>query len=54
MGVLYANSDNYEKALTHHELGRYNAELSGNRPLQSIINMTMARAYLSLKKLILL
>ncbi len=50
MGVLYANSENYEKALTHHELGRYNAELSGNRPLQSIINMTMARAYLSLKK----
>src|SRR6187397_3191325 len=51
MGVLYANSENYEKALIHHELGRYNAELSGNRPLQSIINMTMARAYLSLKKI---
>ena len=50
MGVLYANSNNYEKALIHHELGRYNAEMSGNLPLQSIINMTMARAYLNLKK----
>ena len=51
MGVLYANSKNYEKALSHHELGRYNAEMSGNLPLQSIINMTMARAYLELKKI---
>jgi len=50
MGVLYANRNNYEKALIHHELGRYNAEMSGNLPLQSIINMTMARAYLNLKK----
>ena len=50
MGVLYANRNNYEKALIHHELGRHNAEMSGNLPLQSIINMTMARAYLNLKK----
>jgi len=50
MGVLYANSHNYKKALIHHELARYNAGMSGNVPLQSIINMTMARAYLSLKK----
>ena len=50
MGVLYANSNNYEKALIHHEHGRHNAEMSGNLPLQSIINMTMARAYLNLKK----
>ncbi|HET6767153.1 MAG TPA: ATP-binding protein [Chitinophagaceae bacterium] len=50
MGVLYANSNNYEKALIHHEHGRRNAEMSGNIPLQSIINMTMARAYLNLKK----
>ena len=50
LGVLYANRNNYEKALLHHELGRYNAEMSGNVPLQSIINMTMARAYLNLKK----
>jgi signal transduction histidine kinase len=50
MGVLYANSEIYEKALIHHEHGRRNAELSGNIPLQSIINMTMARAYLNLKK----
>jgi signal transduction histidine kinase len=50
MGVLYANSNNYEKALIHHEHARYNAEMSGNVPLLSIINMTMARAYLNLKK----
>ena len=50
MGVLYANSNNYEKALLHHEHARHNAEMSGNVPLQSIINMTMARAYLNLKK----
>src|SRR6186713_3567867 len=50
MGVLYANSNNYEKALTHHEFARHNAEMSGNLPMQSIINMTMARAYLNLKK----
>ena len=50
MGVLYANSNNYEKALIHHEQARRYGELSGNIPLQSIINMTMARAYLNLKK----
>ena len=50
LGVLYANSNNYEKALIHHEHARQNAEMSGNIPLQSIINMTMARAYLDLKK----
>jgi signal transduction histidine kinase len=50
MGVLYANSNNYEKALSHHEQARDIAEMSGNLPIQSIINMTMARAYLNLKK----
>ena len=50
LGVLYANSNNYEKALIHHLQGRQNAEMSGNVPLQSIINMTMSRVYLQLKK----
>ena len=50
MGVLYANRNNYEKALIHHQHARQNAELSGNIPLQSIINMTMSRAYLNLKQ----
>ncbi len=50
MGVLYANSNNNEKALIHHEYARRNAEMSGNLRMQSIINMTMARAYLNLKK----
>src|SRR5688572_28851452 len=49
MGVLYANSHNYEKALIHHEQARHYADMSGNLPLQSIINMTMGRAYLLLK-----
>ena len=50
MGVLYANMYNYEKALIHHRYARHNAEMSGNVPLQSIVNMTMSRAYLNLKK----
>src|SRR5688572_1302480 len=50
MGVLYANSNNYQKALVHHEQARHHAEMSGNLPLQSIINMTMGRVYLLLKK----
>ncbi len=50
MGVLYANSNNYEKALVHHLLGKQKAEESGNIVLQSIINMTMGRVYLNLKK----
>jgi len=49
-GVLYANTNNYEKALQQHRLGKQRSEESGNKPLQSIINMTMARMYLNLKK----
>jgi two-component system, NtrC family, sensor kinase len=50
MGLLYGNRNNYEKALFHHLQARHNAELAGNIPLQSIINMTLARAYLNVKK----
>jgi len=50
MGVLYSNTHNYEKALFHHLQARQSAEQSGNIPLQSIINMTLGRTYLSLKK----
>ena len=50
LGVLYANSNNYEKALAHHLMAKQNAEQSGNIPLQSIINMTLGRVYLNLKK----
>lgn len=49
-GVLYANTNNYEKALTQHRFAKQRAEESGNKPLQSIVNMTMARMYLNLKK----
>jgi two-component system NtrC family sensor kinase len=50
MGVLYANSDNYEKALIHHLHARHYSEMSGNVPLQSIVNMTLSRVYLNLNK----
>ena len=50
LGVLYANSHNYEKALTHHLHAKHYAEQSGNVPLQSIVNMTVSRVYLQLKK----
>src|SRR5687767_14587255 len=50
LGVLYANSNNYEKARVHHLEAKEKADRSGNVPLQSIINMTMGRVYLNLKK----
>ncbi|HET9745337.1 MAG TPA: ATP-binding protein [Chitinophagaceae bacterium] len=49
-GVLYANTNNYEKALMQHRVAGQLAQESGNLPLQSIVNMTMARNYLELKK----
>jgi len=51
MGILYSNTNNYEKALFHHLEGRKAAEEAGNITLQSLINMTTARVYLNLKKL---
>jgi two-component system NtrC family sensor kinase len=50
LGVLYANSNNYEKALHHHLLGRQKAAQSGNVPLQSIVSLTLNRVYLQLGK----
>jgi two-component system NtrC family sensor kinase len=50
LGVLYANSNNYEKALHHHLLGRQKAEQSGNLPVESILNLTLNRVYLQLGK----
>jgi signal transduction histidine kinase len=50
LGILYANSNNYEKSWHHHLLARQNAKQSGNVPMQSIVNMTMNRVYLNLKK----
>ena len=50
MGVLYSNTNNNEKALFHQLQGREKAEQAGKIPLQSIINMTLGRTYLSLKK----
>jgi signal transduction histidine kinase len=50
-GILYANSNNYERAWQHHLLARQMATQSGNVPLQSIINLTMNRVYRNLKKI---
>ena len=50
LGVLYANSHNYEKSLYHHLLGRRKGEQSGNLIVQSFINLTLNRVYLQLGK----
>ena len=50
MGLLYINTINYDKAISQHLKARETAEQSGNVPLQSIINMTLSRAYLNVKK----
>ena len=50
LGILYTNANNYEKALSHLLLSGQLAEQSGNLPLQSIINGSIGRAYLLLKK----
>ena len=49
-GVLYGNMFNNEKAMDYHREAVRLAVESGNIPLQSVINMTMARTYLNLKK----
>jgi len=50
LGVLYANSNNYEKAWYYHLLARQKAEESGNVPVLSVVDLTMNRIYLNLKK----
>ncbi len=50
LGILYANSNNYEKALYYHQVAREFADQSGNIAMSSIIHMTMNRVYLNLKK----
>ncbi|HMG92813.1 MAG TPA: hypothetical protein VK589_22300, partial [Chryseolinea sp.] len=50
LGVLYANSNNYEKSLYHHLQGRQKGEQSGNLIVQSFINLTLNRVYLQLGK----
>ena len=50
LGILYANSNNYEKAWHHHLLARQNAIQSGNVPLKGIVELTFNRVYLNLKK----
>jgi hypothetical protein len=51
LGILYANSNNYERARYYHILARQAAEESGNIPVESIVDLTMNRVYLNLKKI---
>jgi two-component system NtrC family sensor kinase len=50
LGILYGNANNYEKALSHFLLARQLAEQSGNLHMLTIINGTLGRTYLALKK----
>jgi two-component system, NtrC family, sensor kinase len=50
LGLLYANSNNYERAWQHHLLARQKADESGNVPIQSIVDLTLNRVYLNLKE----
>jgi signal transduction histidine kinase/AraC-like DNA-binding protein/ActR/RegA family two-component response regulator len=50
LGLLYANSDSYDKAWHHHLLARQKAEQAGNVGLLSTINLTLNRVYLELGK----
>jgi signal transduction histidine kinase len=50
LGVLYSNLSDYEKAWYHHLLARQKAVESGNIVVESIVNLTMNRVYLNLKK----
>jgi len=51
LGILYANSNNYEKSWYYHLLARQKADESGNVPVQSVVNLTFNRVYLNLKKI---
>ena len=50
LAILYTNTKDFDKAVFEHLKARETAEQSGNVPLQSIINMTLSRAYLNVKK----
>ncbi len=50
VGILYGNANNYEKEKLHYLLAKQVAEQTGNLPLMSIINGTLGRVYLALKK----
>jgi len=50
LAILYTNTFYFDRAVSEHLKARETAERSGNVPLQSIINMTLSRAYLNVKK----
>jgi two-component system, NtrC family, sensor kinase len=51
LGILYGDTYNYDKELSHYLQGRQFAEESGNIPNLCKTNITAGRAYLTLKKL---
>ena len=50
LGILYANSNEYEKALHHEWLARQKSEESGNVTLTQGVNLAISRVYLQLGK----
>jgi signal transduction histidine kinase len=50
LGILYTNSNNYEKAAYYTMLAGQKAGESGNVVVQSIVNLINNRVYLNLKK----
>jgi signal transduction histidine kinase len=50
LGVLYSNSNDFEKSWYHQLVARQIAIKSGNIAVQSVINLTLNRVYLNLKK----
>ena len=50
LAFLYASSNDFEKALGHHLAAKQYAEQSDNILQQGVVNSTMGRVYLNLKK----
>ncbi len=50
-GILYGNDNNHEKEIYYYLEAKKFTEQTGNIKLQAIINSTLGRAYLSLKKI---
>lgn len=50
IGILYTNAGNYRKEISYYFKALDNLKPIGNKPLQSIVNGGLGRAYLELKE----
>jgi signal transduction histidine kinase len=50
MGILFANSFDYERAIHHHWIALRAVDSAHNISLKSVVNLTMGRIYLALGK----